>query len=471
MSEVSITNIDELDIAASDSSVIVTLDDEVNVILTQQQGPPGPEGPKGDQGSKGDPGAASTVPGPPGPAGPQGLPGEVPEAPLDGKIYGRQSANWSEVTAPGAVRYDIAQTLTDPQAAQARANVYAAPFDALAYNGMQINGSIEVSQENATNNVALPAPTSKYIVDGFVAAVLGAGRVGNGLQTAITSLPGFPYCLQLSVSTAGSLAAGDSQYLFQPIEGYRWSRLGFGGGGAQPVTIGFWIFSTIAGSMAVSVRNGALNRSYVVDVAISAAAAWQYKTITIPGDVVGSWTRDNTVGSCITFCFGAGSNIQGPANAWLASNAVATAATTNFFATAGNQMLIAGVVVLPGIEAPSAARSASIMRPYGQEMLICQRLFEMQTKLYYGAAFANTPSSIRAVLPYQQKRAAPSIAFGGTMAFNTAGSLFTISSPVSVQAEATGQFFFQGTTTGATTSAGGALIDQASSSIKIDARL
>jgi hypothetical protein len=36
---------------------------------------------------------------------------------------------------------------------------------------------------------------------------------------------------------------------------------------------------------------------------------------------------------------------------------------------------LTGVVVIPGTEAPSAARSPLIMRPYDQELLICQRYY------------------------------------------------------------------------------------------------
>lgn len=65
-------------------------------------GPVGPEGPPGPEGPTGPAGADSTVPGPPGPIGPQGVPGEVPEAPLDGQQYGRQSGAWTVVNAvPG----------------------------------------------------------------------------------------------------------------------------------------------------------------------------------------------------------------------------------------------------------------------------------------------------------------------------------------------------------------------------------
>src|SRR5262245_8132505 len=67
----------------------------------------------------------------------------------------------------GAVRYDVAQTLTAAQQVQARQNVYAAPFDALAYNGMQINGGCEISQERGGTSFVVPTGTPTYIQDGW----------------------------------------------------------------------------------------------------------------------------------------------------------------------------------------------------------------------------------------------------------------------------------------------------------------
>src|SRR4029077_11487107 len=70
---------------------------------------------------------------------------------------------------------------------------------------------------------------------------------------------------------------------------------------------------------------------------------------------------------------------------------VGTAATTNFFATTGN-VYITGVVVLPGIEAPSAARSSLIMRPYDQELATCQRYYWKNTISVGGFSAVATPS-------------------------------------------------------------------------------
>ena len=82
------------------------------------QGPVGPAstvpGPKGDTGAQGPQGDPSTVPGPTGPkgdtgaTGPQGVkgdqgvpgpPGGLGEAPVDGKLYGRKDATWTEAGA------------------------------------------------------------------------------------------------------------------------------------------------------------------------------------------------------------------------------------------------------------------------------------------------------------------------------------------------------------------------------------
>jgi Chaperone of endosialidase len=60
-----VTNIDDVALAASDASVVVILEEEVEVIQVLEQGPPGPPGPIGPPG-------VSHTPGPPGPQGERG---------------------------------------------------------------------------------------------------------------------------------------------------------------------------------------------------------------------------------------------------------------------------------------------------------------------------------------------------------------------------------------------------------------
>ena len=276
----------------------------------------------------------------------------------------------------GVVTGKAAMTYTETEKATARKNIYAAPLDALAYNGMQVNGSMDVSQENGTTGVNITHGTIKYVVDGFMGYLIGSGSSVQISQFPITNLPGFNNAFRMAALNNISLAGStDLQALLQNIEGYRWSRLGFGTASAQSVTIGFWAYVDVAGTLAVSLRNDAANLSYVVDVPV-VASAWQYKTVTIPGETTGTWPKNNLRAAVLTFCFGSGSANKTTANTWAAGNFVATAATTNFLPSTGQSVYITGVVVLPGTQAPTAAQSSLIMRPFDQELATCLRYYE-----------------------------------------------------------------------------------------------
>jgi len=283
---------------------------------------------------------------------------------------------------------------------------YAAPYDAIAYSGMQINGSMEVSQERGIGGTTV-TNASAAIADVFRVDIAGTGTVGIQQQTVAP--PGFTNSVLLNCTAINTLAgATDHQWFEHRIEGYRWSRLGWGASGAQPVTIGFWIQPPISGTMAVAVQTTVSPyRTYVVDVPVT-AAAWQYKTVTIPGDVAGTWPKDNTTGAVIYFVFGVGSGRKTTANTWATQGtAVGTAATTNFFA-AGGFTYITGVVVLPGTQAPTAAQSPTIMRPYDQELVTCKRYFQwIAYNMYFTAAGAGAINGDSVSFP--QMRAIPTI--------------------------------------------------------------
>jgi hypothetical protein len=231
---------------------------------------------------------------------------------------------------------------------------------------------MDVSQENGATAVVV-VNNSKYVVDGMVLANLGTTGSITAAQTAITSLPGFPNCLTLQCTIANPISgASDAVYVYQAVEGYHWSRLAFGSVSAQPVTISFWVLTPTSGTLAVSIRGGGY--SYVADVPVT-GGSWQYKTVTIPGNVAGTWNAGNTTGAILSFCFGSGSSRKAAGNTWLAVDAIATAATTNFFAATG-VVYLSGVTVLPGTQAPTAAQSMNVMRPFDQELVTCKRYYE-----------------------------------------------------------------------------------------------
>jgi hypothetical protein len=214
------------------------------------------------------------------------------------------------------------------------------------------------------------------------------------------------------------------------MEGYRVSRLGFGNANAQSVTVGFWIYATIAGTVTASLQNSARSRSIPVNFTISNATTWEYKTITFTGDTTGTWLMTTGIGLRLALCFGAGSNYQGTNNTWAATNVFATASTTNFFASNNNLVCVTGVGIWPGTEAPTSARSPFIMRPYPQELWESQRYFQSLTS---GAAFSPIASgmcfSTTAVLPRYVAR--PPFVASPTLSISAASDFEVLSAAAS----------------------------------------
>ena len=279
------------------------------------------------------------------------------------------STQW--VMIPGgpadAVRYG-AQTLTETEKTQARKNIYAAPFDALAYNGMQVNGDCIIGQDIPLGTI-ISGVVNTRIADCW--AVYNGGPVINAYADGI---------MELLVATAKpSLAADDLTLLHQSIEGYRTRRLQWGGAAAIPLTLVFQSNHTRSGTYCGCVRNGVTNRSYVFTYT-QVANTWQYNTITIPGDTSGTWATSTLTGMSVGFTMASGTAFHAPsANAWYSGNFCAVAAQTNGVTATSDRFKILQVAVFPGTEAPSHTYLPLVMRPYGEELLTCQRYWEKTT--------------------------------------------------------------------------------------------
>ena len=288
---------------------------------------------------------------------------------------------WSSNVPANSVRYDINQILTAAEQTQARKNIYAAPFDTMAYSGLQINGSMEVSQELGTTGTGTGG---QYSLDGWKLARGGVPQITA--RQAASPMYGLTNILWIAVTTAQpTLTNSDAVNFYQPIEGYRTARLAFGTANAQSVTIGFWSAHHLTGIYSIAVQNGAGNRTYVATYTQNVADAPEYKTITVPGCLDGTWNVDNTVGMYVIFTVANGNTPAASVNSWIAGSTQPFASTqVNGVSSTANNFRITGVVVLPGIEAPSAARSALIMRPYDQELMTCMRYY--QKSYAYGVA-------------------------------------------------------------------------------------
>lgn len=250
-----------------------------------------------------------------------------------------------------------------------------ATVEALADANIIVNGGMEVSQFLGTN--AINPGSVSYVVDGWQAGFTSAGMTFLA-QQVLSSVAGLSNALRLT-STTGSNTVGVSDYatITTIIEGYRVARLGFGAAGAQAITLGFWVRAAVNGTFCVSFRNApSFNRAFVQNVSYTGAGVAQWCTVTIPGDVTGTWGNTNAGALYITFTFMAGANSQTTAGAWQANSGTSSASQSNFFVNNNNFAEITGVVLLPGVHQLSQEQSMNLIRLFPAEQDLCLRYYE-----------------------------------------------------------------------------------------------
>ena len=217
-----------------------------------------------------------------------------------------------------------------------------------------------------------------YTADRWAPAIVTAATsavvtITKGVDSPTASQAGIftQHCLAQAVTTAkASLVAGDYSILLQIIEGLNAASFGFGQAGTRNVTLSFWVKGAKTGIHCVSLRNSAGSRSYVAEYSITTANTWEYKTITIPVDVTGTWLYDTGVGLTVSFCLASGTTYQSTAGSWQTGNFLATANQVNELDTIGNNFKIA----LVQLEAGSVATSFDV-RSVGTEVSLCYRYY------------------------------------------------------------------------------------------------
>ena len=375
--------------------------------------------------------------------------GSIGDAPVNSMIYGRKDALWVQTikragdsmtgpldlpaapapVAANAVRKDYVDSAITTLDTSLRA--YAAPLDALAYNGMQINGAMDVNQLGVGSTV------NGYVCDGwaFFGGAVGLGFVAATYPADGTTPAGFAKFLGIGISTPVPSPAADAYaVLQQPIEGYRISRLAWGTASAKPLTLGFWTAHHRTGTYSVGVKLSN-QRSYLTTYTQNAADVPEFKTVTIPGDTAGIWPKDNTAGLTISFALVGGTTFGAPtANTWLAGHYFNAPGQVNALAATSDLFRITGLVVLPGISAPTAAQSPLIMRPYNQELLTCQRYFQVfggghLSEVAANAQAYNTTGALATVWLRPTMRSGPTFSYVGGWVLTAANtSVLAISS-------------------------------------------
>jgi hypothetical protein len=233
-----------------------------------------------------------------------------------------------------------------------------------------INGAAVLNQYNA-GDVPITA-AGNFVCDRFYGFANASGKLNiqRALAGAYTPPAGFIASILCASQSAYSVGAAESFSLTQKIEGFNISDLAWGSAAASAVTLSFWARSTLTGTFGGSIRNGSANRSYPFAYTISAANAWEYKTITIPGDTTGTWAVDNSTGILLTFSLGAGTTLSGTAGVWAGANYSSSTGAVSVVGTSGATLAVTGVQLERG-----SAATPFEFRSYGQELSLAQRYY------------------------------------------------------------------------------------------------
>jgi len=290
-----------------------------------------------------------------------------------------------------------------------------------------INGAMEIDQRNAGSAVTI---SDQYTLDRWSAYENTDGTFT--VQRSTDAPTGFVNSLLASITSADSSLSTNQQIIpcRQWLEGTIIRDLAWGTANAKPITVSFWVKSSITGTYGFTISNDAGDRVYGQTYTINAVGTWEYKTATIPGPTGGTWPTTNGRGAIITWSLGAGSGVTIASNgSWItpasASAVYAVVGQTNVVATNGASWYITGVQLETG-----SVATPFELRPYTMELQLCQRYFHSMGGNHPYEHFAvvsqtaSTDSRGMIFLPVTM-RTVPSIGQSGSFSVNGSTSSLT----------------------------------------------
>jgi hypothetical protein len=286
----------------------------------------------------------------------------------------------------------------------------------LGRRNLIINGAMQVAQRGTSVTGLQNSPA--YLVDRFSYRRGGSWSSFQATmsQEDVTGVPGFRKSVKLSTTTAetntSSSAAISTSLEGQDLAGFNW-----GTSDAKSITLSFWVKSNVTGShqfWCSTVSNTA--DYYFTSYTISSADTWEYKTITIPANLVQP-TTINTSGLDIYWQYSGNTSAATPTqDTWVTNLGWSTLSGVADLATStSNYLELTGVQLEVGsVATPFEHRS------YGEELALCERYYQLGEVQSNGSAFGGESrgSSWERTV---QMRAAPTMTTTSSNLYNSGG--------------------------------------------------
>ena len=240
---------------------------------------------------------------------------------------------------------------------------------ALGMRNRIINGAMVIDQRNS--GAAVTPADSAFTLDRWSVQASQSSKFTVQQDSSANTVAGFSSSLKVTSLSSYSITSGDYFLVTQKIEGNNLKDIQWGTASAAPVTLSFWIRSSLTGTFGVILTNSAENRFYPASYTIVAADTWEKKTITISGDTSGTWLANTSTGIRISFGLGVGSTYSFTAGSWTSSSSYGTSGATSVVGTNGATWYVTGVQVEKG-----SIATPFEYRQYGTELALCQRYYE-----------------------------------------------------------------------------------------------
>jgi hypothetical protein len=265
-------------------------------------------------------------------------------------------------------------TSTDQQNSGGPVSPYVAGKNAI------INGGMDIAQRGTTPSIS----------NGYLGLDRWKCYLSTGIYSVaqVTDAPnGFGYSTKLTVTTPqASLGSLDYYSYLQLIEGFNSQNTGWGTSSAQPVTLSFWVKSSLTGTFSVTIQNPGLDSTYVATYTINSANTWEKKTVTYPARTTGTFAKDNTTSIVLLFGLGTGSTFStSTVNTWTTGNVFSATGQVNFISTNAATWYVTGVQLEVGSVATPFSRAGGTVQG---ELALCSRY-------YYRFTSVNTTATYR----------------------------------------------------------------------------